>query len=108
MDKQVLQQMVGERIRNYRILKGWTQEQLSEALGTQSPYIGRIERGEQNIQLSTLGKIAGALQVSVHSLFMEQQIEEDKWLIRINLLLREHSDEHERAYRVLYEMLKDR
>lgn len=106
MDKEALQQMVGERIRYFRACKGWTQEQLAEALGTQSPFVGRIERGEQNMQLTTLGKIASALQVSVHSLFLEQPAD-DEWLVKINMLLKDHRDEQERVYRVLQEMLKD-
>ncbi|WP_309244049.1 helix-turn-helix transcriptional regulator [Paenibacillus sp. GbtcB18] len=41
--------LVGERIRTFRKVKGYTQESLSEKSGIYITYISDIERGERNI-----------------------------------------------------------
>lgn len=61
--------LVGARIRELRNQKGWTQEQLAEKAGFYYTYIGGIERGETNVSLLNLQKIATALQVEVNELF---------------------------------------
>ena len=56
-------QRFGERIRSYRRKKGISQEKLAEISGLHRTYIGSIERGEQNISLKNIVKIARALGV---------------------------------------------
>lgn len=51
-------------IRRERQRLGFSQEQLAEECGLHRTYIGGVERGERNITLSTLEKIASALGVS--------------------------------------------
>lgn len=41
-----------------RLEKGWSQKQLAEKLNTKQPYIARIENGIEDIQLSTIKKLA--------------------------------------------------
>ncbi len=36
---------IGQRIRNYRLQRGWSQEKLAELSGCHPTYIGQIERG---------------------------------------------------------------
>jgi len=60
---------VGRRIRGYRQKKGWTQEQLALEASLHRAYIGQIERGEKNIGLINLKKIAKTLNISVKQLF---------------------------------------
>lgn len=69
-----LAKMIGEQIRHYRNLRGLTQEQLAEILESHGTYIGRLERGEQNVQLATLEKIAEALHISVFAFFNHDQV----------------------------------
>ncbi|SFT06136.1 helix-turn-helix domain-containing protein [Paenibacillus sp. BC26] len=64
---------VGAKIRELRNQKGWTQEQLAEKAGFYYTYIGSVERGEKNISLLNLQKIADALQVEVNELFAYAQ-----------------------------------
>ncbi|MFB9327828.1 helix-turn-helix domain-containing protein [Paenibacillus aurantiacus] len=61
--------LVGSKIRDIRKQRGWSQELLGEKAGVKFSYIGSVERGEQNITLLNLEKIATALDVKVHSLF---------------------------------------
>jgi len=52
---------VGLNIRKCREKKGWSQEQLAFEADLHRAYIGQIERGEKNIGLTNLEKIAKAL-----------------------------------------------
>ncbi|MEB2339303.1 MAG: helix-turn-helix transcriptional regulator [Nitrospirales bacterium] len=57
------------RVRQLRLKKGWTQEQLAERAGHHWTYIGGIERGERNITLAVIADIAQALGVAIRDLF---------------------------------------
>jgi len=59
---------VGINIRRYREKKGWSQEQLALEADLHRAYIGQIERGEKNIGLVNLEKIAKALNTEVNKL----------------------------------------
>ena len=60
---------VGEKVREYRRKKGLTQEQLAFKADLHRAYVGHVERGEKNISVGNLEKIATALEVSVKNLF---------------------------------------
>jgi len=55
--------LFGERLRELRTERGLTQEQLAEAAGVDRNYIGQIERGERNVALVNIVRIAGALSI---------------------------------------------
>jgi transcriptional regulator with XRE-family HTH domain len=59
----------GKAVRRRRKKLGWSQEKLAEHAGLHWTYIGRIERGKQNISLANVGKLARALKVDVGRLF---------------------------------------
>jgi len=59
---------VGQNIRKYREDKDWTQEELAFEADLHRAYIGQIERGEKNIGVQNLEKIAKALNVSLRRL----------------------------------------
>jgi len=60
---------VGFNIRKIREDKGLSQEKLAGLADLHRAYIGQIERGEKNIGLKNLEKIAKALQVTIKELF---------------------------------------
>ena len=62
---------VGARIRKIRQEKGFSQESLALASGLDRSYIGGVERGERNIAILNLKKIATALGVSTSKLLEE-------------------------------------
>lgn len=66
-----INKQVGVNIRIYREKKLWTQEQLAFEADLHRAYIGQIERGEKNIGLINLEKIARALNVSIKNLFKD-------------------------------------
>jgi transcriptional regulator with XRE-family HTH domain len=59
---------VGFNIRRVREERGLTQEKLAAVADLHRAYIGQIERGEKNIGLKNLEKIAKALKVDIRDL----------------------------------------
>lgn len=53
-----LQRTVGRNLRAYREAKGFSQEAFADALGVHCTYMGGIERGERNLTLRSLERIA--------------------------------------------------
>ncbi|MEJ7821354.1 MAG: helix-turn-helix transcriptional regulator [Chitinophagaceae bacterium] len=60
---------VGERLKEIRIKKSMSQEELANTAEIPTNQIGRIERGEINTTLITMKAIADALSVDVIELF---------------------------------------
>lgn len=60
---------VGNNIRSRRELQNLSQEELAFRAGLHRAYIGQIERGEKNIGIQNLEKIAIALKISIKDLF---------------------------------------
>ena len=69
-DKQFLQRL-GDRVRERRLAMNLTQEALGEKCGLHRTFIGSVERGERNLALLSLRKIAKALRVTPHELLAE-------------------------------------
>lgn len=61
--------LVGGRIKDIRRSMGLSQDQLGEKCGFHNSYIGGVERGERNVSLENLAKIADALHVEMKELF---------------------------------------
>lgn len=59
----------GNRIRKTREKQDLVQRELAEKAGVPVRTIGRIERGEVDVRLGTLKKIADALELTVRDLF---------------------------------------
>lgn len=65
-----LQRSVGRNLRAYRKERGLSQEAFAEVLGVHRTYMGAIERGERNLTLKSVERIAAKLDV------------EARWLLR--------------------------
>ena len=100
--------IVGQRIRNYRMSKRWSQEKLAELSGHHPTYIGQIERGEKNATLESIEKIALALDISLSQLFEKLGEGDGKTndilLACYEFLLTKNKKEQEIFYRILLEM----
>jgi transcriptional regulator with XRE-family HTH domain len=55
-------------VRKYRVELQITQEELAERAGVHRTYIGMIERGEKNISLENINKLALALAIPMSQL----------------------------------------
>lgn len=60
---------LGDRLRLIRKEQDISQEQLGELAGLHTNYIGQVERGEKNVTIESLEKIAAGLNVSMEQLF---------------------------------------
>ena len=63
-----VRQRIAQRVRGLRVARGWSQEVLAEVAGVHRNYIGHIERGEVNVGVGNLVKLARALGVLVGEL----------------------------------------
>ena len=59
----------GKRIRDLRQQKGWSQEELADKAGLHRTYIGAIERGEQNVSIDNIERLAKILGLTLERLF---------------------------------------
>ncbi|MEH7547752.1 helix-turn-helix domain-containing protein [Neobacillus vireti] len=69
---------VGNKVRFIRKAKGLTQEDLAEKCGLQYTYIGGIERGERNVSLQTIEKLAEGLAVPPYELLKPNDINNEE------------------------------
>ena len=100
--------ILGQRIRNYRTVKGLSQEKLAELAGCHHTYIGQIERGEKNATVESVEKIAAALNVSLSKLFEKIDSSDDGArnipLECYELIFAKSKDEQEHIYKILLEL----
>jgi len=61
--------LFGKKVRELREKRGWSQEKLAEIADLHRNYVGNVERGEQNISIDNIEKIAHALGVKPAKLF---------------------------------------
>jgi transcriptional regulator with XRE-family HTH domain len=55
---------LGKNIRARRLALGYSQERLAEIASLHRTYVGSVERGERNISLESIVRIAAALKVT--------------------------------------------
>jgi DNA-binding XRE family transcriptional regulator len=60
--------VLGENIRTHRRKLGWSQIKLAERASLHHNYIGDVERGEENVSVDALMRIATALKVTLSDL----------------------------------------
>ena len=99
--------VLGQRIRNYRLQRGISQEKLAELSGCHPTYIGQIERGEKNATIESVAKITTALNVSMSSLFEKVDDSNDSNNIPLmcyELISTKNKSEQEKLYKILMDI----
>ena len=71
------QRELGQRIRERRVEFKWSQEDLAEHANLHRTYIGAVERGEKNISLLNILKIARALKLDPSELLKNLTLPSD-------------------------------
>ena len=61
----------GRMIRQLRLMRGWSLEQLAERADASPKHVGSVERGEVNVGVDTLANLARALSVNLSDLLAE-------------------------------------
>jgi transcriptional regulator with XRE-family HTH domain len=79
-----LRKDLGVRIRDLRKSGGLTQEDLGEKAGLSYKFIGELERGEVNVSLDSLLKIAEAMGVKIGDLFSKEKIPIQKVFVKVS------------------------
>jgi transcriptional regulator with XRE-family HTH domain len=70
--------LFGRRLAEIRRQKGWSQEALALESGIARSYLGGIERGQRNVALINICKLADALDVPAGQLFIFSSTAEEK------------------------------
>ena len=60
----------GKRVRHLRKARGWTLEELAGRSEMDSSYLAAIERGEKNLTVEFVEKIASGFEIEPHQLFL--------------------------------------
>jgi len=64
-----IERQFGKRVRELRLARGLSQEEMAFKIGVHRTYLGGIERGERNPSLKNIAAIAMALDISLRELF---------------------------------------
>lgn len=72
LDEQHYLQSVGHRIRTRREAQNLTQAQLGERCDLDRTFVGSVERGERNVAVLNLRKLAQALRVPMQELLADR------------------------------------
>jgi len=61
--------LFAQAVRRIRTEHGWSQEELAAKAGLHRTYVGSVERGERNVSIDNVEKLAKALNCSIRDLF---------------------------------------
>jgi transcriptional regulator with XRE-family HTH domain len=64
---------LGLAVRRVRLSRGYSQEELSALADLDRTYISGLERGRRNPALSTLARVATALDINLSRLFVQAE-----------------------------------
>lgn len=67
----------GRAVRKRRLELGISQEDLADRAGIHRTYVGDVERGERNIALQNIEKLAQALGIPISTLFKDYGVEDE-------------------------------
>ncbi|HGK1753363.1 TPA: XRE family transcriptional regulator [Streptococcus pneumoniae] len=69
MDKEQIASVIGEKIKQYRLENGWTQQELGSKIGISKNAIGNYEKGIRSPKKDTMFDLANAFGISIDDLF---------------------------------------
>ncbi len=92
-NKKRARMLLGRKLRLLRFLRGWSQEDLSEASGLHRTYISSVERANCNVSLDNIEKLADAFGRPVHDMLYlsETAASEERLLSALTEPIREES-----------------
>lgn len=67
-----IKQRFGEKVKFFRLERGWSQEKLALEADIDRTYLPGIEKGERNVSITVVEKLANALGVEIKDLFVEE------------------------------------
>lgn len=67
-----LQKTLGRNLRRYREARGLSQEDFADVVGVHRTYMGGVERGERNLTLKSVERLAATIEADPLELLREQ------------------------------------
>ena len=61
------------KLKEFRVKKNLSQEELADMAGLHRTYVGSVERGERNISIDNMERLASALNVQIKDLLGDDQ-----------------------------------
>lgn len=71
LERDRVQAAFGSRLREFRVAKQLTLEMLAERADLHANYVGAVERGERNLSLYNIWRLANGLDLSADALMQE-------------------------------------
>lgn len=106
-----IKELLGKKIKQYRILRGYTQEEFSELLNISQRTLSGIECGKNFLSSTTMDKILEVLKIKADDLFYLDYLRSDKELIEElkNDIQNLKSDPEKlrMAYKIIKAVIKD-
>ena len=75
VNKDELKIMIGRNIRNERVIRGMSLDELAELMEQSPGFLGLVERGQRGATAHNLLKLADIFGISIDSLFLRGEIE---------------------------------
>ncbi len=102
-----IKKLLGKKIKQYRILRGFSQEKLSEMLGISQRTLSGIECGNNFLTSHTMNKILEVLKIGPDELFKIEHLKSSKELVNdINKLIKTIENDEEKL-QLIYKIIKD-
>lgn len=73
MPKLNARQRFAANLKEQRLAKGLSQEDLADLCGLHRTYVGSVERGERNISIDNMERLADSLDVPLEKLIRERK-----------------------------------
>jgi len=101
MDIKEIYRIIGNRIRNERIKRGMTLEELGEKVERDWSYLSQIERGKSAPSLETLVRISEVLNIPLSNLFKldkpNVKYKSDPYLNKIHYILKDKDEKYKKV-----------
>lgn len=106
-----IKKLLGKKIKHYRILRGFSQEKLSELLNISQRTLSGIECGNNFLTSQTLDKIFDILKITPDELFHVEYLKSNKELtVELTNIIKSLEKDEEKLrtiYRVIKAILND-
>ena len=96
---------ISNQIRDLRVSKKITQQELAERTNLSVPYISQIENSHRSISLETFIKIVRALEISLSDFFIPYSVTHDTELIELLLEIQKYQ-QHKKIVQKILEILE--
>lgn len=101
-----IKKLLGKKIKQYRILRGFSQEKLAELLNISQRTLSGIECGNNFLTSQTMDKILEVLQISPSELFYVEYLKSSKEMVKELIQDIKSLENDEEKLKITYKVLK--